>query len=152
MKVTAYLQQVWAQLFAIGLFVPLAMVSCRQAHSKDSVVIAVQQYDRLIKKMDADFISMLFTSDGELGNMAQGRDAIKKFLSGFANIQVLSQVSAIGYLHIGSDTATVKGVYWQTDLADKKDTLHVKGSFTSKWIWIPPMGRRLKRITTSPTR
>ncbi|MER3465366.1 MAG: hypothetical protein C4329_14080 [Chitinophagaceae bacterium] len=36
-----------------------------------------------LQKTDADSIAYMFTPDGELGNVAKGRDSIRHFLSSF---------------------------------------------------------------------
>ena len=58
---------------------------------------------------DADSISLLYTQDGNLGDIAIGRDSIRKFLSSFKNIRVLSQVSTTKSISITHDTAYRKG-------------------------------------------
>ena len=56
---------------------------------------AMKYYDNLILKLDADSISMLYKPGGNLGDIAIGCDSIKKFLSSFKNVRVLSQSSII---------------------------------------------------------
>jgi hypothetical protein len=127
-------------------------MACTQGPSAASVKAAMGQYDHLIKKMDADSIALLFTKDGDLGTMAHGRDSIRSFLSAFKNVQVLAQVSAIGFLKLQTDTALLKGTYWQTDLVDHKDTIHLKGNYIANWVWVKNDGWHLQKITTIPSR
>ncbi len=128
------------------------LVACKQGPSRESVTAAMGQYDRLIKKMDADSIALLFTKQGELGTMAHGRDSIRAFLKGFKNVEVLKQTSAIGFLKLKNDTALLKGTYWQTDLVDQKDTIHLKGNYIANWVWLKNEGWHLQKIITTPSR
>ena len=105
-------------------------------YNKKSVTKAMQKYDALILKLDAAGIAQLFTPDGNLGDIAIGRDSIKKFLLSFKNIRVLSQSSTSTSIKINADTALQKGLYFQTDLVAEKDTIKVKGSYTATWQWI----------------
>ena len=109
----------------------------------------MQQYDHYILNLDADSISLLFTSDGQLGDMATGRDSIKKFLSSFKNVKVLSQSSVTQSIDIINDTAIQKGTYTQSDLVSGKDTMHVKGEFTAQWQWMNN-NWYIKKMTTKP--
>ena len=135
-------------------FILTAMVlpACHSGkHNRDTVVQAMQQYDRLIMKLDADSISLLYTPDGRLGEIAQGRDSIKKFLSSFKNVRVLSQSSSTSSIIITGDTAIQKGGYTQTDVIAEKDTVKVKGTYTAIWLWLPKNGWHIKQMTTTPS-
>ncbi|MGC4102768.1 nuclear transport factor 2 family protein [Ferruginibacter sp.] len=112
---------------------------------------AMQKYDALILRLDADAISKLFTADGKLGNIATGRDSIKKFLSSFKNVQVLSQHSSTTSINIIADTATQNGIYHQTDVVNNRDTVTVKGEFTARWLWINKKGWFIQQMETKPT-
>ena len=120
-------------------------------HSDKGVELAMKQYDHLIKKMDADSIALLYTSDGDLGSMAHGRDSIKKFLSSFKDIQVISQESVTRSVKINRDTALQEGVYYQTVLINKKDTMSVSGQYTATWYWISPGEWHIKKMMTKPS-
>lgn len=134
----------------IFIFVPL--LSCNTSrHSKFGVELAMKHYDRLLQKLDADSISLLYTPNGNLGNIAIGRDSIRKFLSSFKNIRVLSQISTTISIEIVHDTAIQKGNYAQTDIVSEKDTLKVKGEYTAKWEWLGKQGWHIKQMTTKPT-
>ncbi len=97
-------------------------------------------YDHLIQKMDMDSIALLYTVDGDLGEMAHGRDSIRKFLASFRNIQVLSQTSTTASIEIYGDSSIQKGTYQQAALISGKDTIKVKGEFTAHWLWVPGEG------------
>ena len=127
------------------------LISCNsQKHNKAEIESAMKQYDHLLLKMDADSISMLYTTDGILAG-AVGRDSIKKFLLSFPNVRVLSQSSVTNSIEITKDTAIQKGTYSQTDLISDNDTISVKGEFTARWHWIrEDNGWRLKEMITKP--
>ncbi len=138
-------------LLVLILFSSVFFLSCYTAHNKTGVESAMRRYDSLIRKLDADSISLLFTPDGNLGDIAVGRDSIKKFLSSFKNVRVLSQASTTESIALVGDTALQKGVYTQTDLLSEKDTVKVKGEFTAKWEWFRKEGWRIKMMTTKGT-
>ena len=108
-------------------------------------------YDLYILRMDVDSITDLFIPDGELGDIAKGRDSIRQFLRNFKNVRVLSQVSVIDSTKINADTAVQYGHYAQEDVMNHKDTMRVKGSFVAKWLWQGDNGWKLKRMDTKPT-
>ncbi|MEO6882757.1 MAG: hypothetical protein ABI199_01900 [Bacteroidia bacterium] len=133
----------------IGSIICLNFFSCKtDKHSKTEIESSLKQYDNLILKLDADSISMLYTNDGNLGNIAIGRDSIRKFLSSFKNVKVLSQQSISDSIKISRDTAFQTGHYAQTDLIAGKDTVKVKGTFTTRWQWVPQKGWQIKRMIT----
>ena len=140
-------------LFFIHLAGFFLVTSCtRSLHNEAGVKSAMKNYDQLILKLDADSISILFTADGNLGNVAKGRDSIKKFLASFKNIRVLSQFSTTDSIHIVGDTAVQKGKYSQTDLLSEKDTVKLKGEYTTRWEWIANEGWRIKKMETNPVK
>jgi hypothetical protein len=127
------------------------MTSCIDSRkSKLGVESAMKRYDNLILNLDADSISMSFTPNGNLGNIAIGRDSIKKFLSSFKNIRVLSQSSTTSTLDLAGDSAIQKGIYYQTALIAEKDTVKVKGEYTANWQWITGKGWFIRRMITKP--
>lgn len=135
----------------ILVIIILIKSSCTTSlHNTMGVKKAMNRYDHLILTLDADSISMLFTPDGNLGEIARGRDSIKKFLSSFKNIKVLSQVSTTESIKISGNVATQKGSYHQTDLVSKKDTVNVKGDYIATWQWLNK-GWYIKQMTTKST-
>ena len=130
----------------------ILLFSCNAGkHSSKSVELAMQHYDHLILKLDADSIALLFTPDGNLGNIAMGRDSIRRFLASFKNVQVLSQSSNTASIKINKDTAIQKGSYQQTDVIAGKDTVKVKGTYTATWLWLSKEGWYIKQMTTKPS-
>jgi ketosteroid isomerase-like protein len=137
-------------LLFLNIFFLLSCNSTRLNKNEKGVEAAMKKYDGLILKLDADAISLLYTPDGNLGNIAIGRDSIKSFLSTFKNIMVLSQSSTTSSIVISGDSAIQKGSYLQTDLISDKDTVKVKGDYETVWQWIKPKGWLIKKMTTTP--
>ncbi len=134
------------------LFIAIIMLlACNaEKHNKKNVELAMQRYNHLILQLDADSIALLFTPNGNLGDIAVGRDSIKKFLSSFKDIKVLSQNSSTTSIIIKGDSAIQKGLYQQSDIIAKKDTMYVKGEYTALWQWLPQQGWRIKKMVTKP--
>jgi ketosteroid isomerase-like protein len=127
----------------------ILLISCATSeHNKKGVEAAMKHYDQLILLSDADSIALSYTPDGNLGDVAIGRDSIKKFLSSFKNIRVLTQSSATDSIKITKDTAIQYGKYYQSDLISGKDTVYVKGEFTAKWLWTKDKRWQIKEIHT----
>ena len=136
---------------AVFLFTIAILFSCNASrHNKAGVQSAMTQYDHYIQRMDVDSISMLFTSDGNLGNIAYGPDSIRKFLSRFKNFKVLSQNSTTESINRAHDSTVQKGLYHQIVIVPPNDTVTVKGEYTATWVWIPKNGWHLKRMVTKP--
>ena len=133
------------------LFIIILLVSCSTGrHNKKGVELAMKQYDHLILKLDADSIALLYAPDGDLGNIAHGRDSIRNFLLTFKNLKVLSQTSNTEFIKVSGDSSFQKGTYHQTVVVAAKDTVHVKGEYTARWIWISQSGWHIKRMETKP--
>jgi ketosteroid isomerase-like protein len=130
------------------LIIGIIFCSCKHSHTTNEVEAAMQKYNSLIQAMDADGISKMFTPDGKLGDVAQGRDSIKKFLSSFVNSKVLSQRSNTKSIELKADSATQKGMYFQDAVINGKDTLHLKGNYTINWKWLDGEGWKIKKVTT----
>ena len=133
-------------------YAPLALMIffCGCEPSRPSVDAAMKQYDSLLKTMDAHAIANMFVPDGELGNVAKGRDSIEKFLSQFKDVKVLSQQSTSNYLMVDQDTAVQKGNYTQVDVRGT-DTLRIHGEYTGSWLWMRGEGWRIKRMDARAT-
>jgi hypothetical protein len=119
-------------------------------HKNQEIESAMNQYNRYILSMNTDSIASIFTPDGDLGDVAHGRDSIKRFLYRFKEFKVLSQTSATNMIAVSGDSATQQGMYWQTTIVPPNDTVHVKGNFTTQWIWLAGSGWKIKRIDTRP--
>lgn len=128
----------------------LIFSSCSHSHSKSEIEASMQQYDSLLKSMNADAISKMFTPDGKLGDVAEGRDSIRKFLLQFTDMKVLSQSSDTKSIELKGDSATQTGMYHQTTIVDGRDTVHLKGTYETKWKWMNGEGWRIEKITTQP--
>lgn len=128
-----------------------SLLSCNASkHNEKGVQSAMNQYDHYIQKMEIDSLAMLFTPDGDLGNIAHGRDSIREFLSKFKNFKVLSQSSTTESINVTSDSSVQKGIYHQTTIIPVNDTVKVKGEYTATWVWLSKSGWHLKRMETVP--
>ena len=137
-------------LHILLISISILFISCNSySHNKSEIESAMKLYDRLLLKMDADSISMLYTPDGILADKV-GRDSIRKFLSSFKDVRVLSQSSITRSIDIANDTAIQKGTYSQTDLISEKDTIKVKGEYVATWHWFRSEGWLMKQMTTKP--
>ena len=87
----------------------------------------------------------MFTPDGKLGDIARGRDSIKKFLLSFVNVKFLSQHST-KFIELKGDSATQTGTFLQCYVVNEKDTSCVKGSFKIKWRWLKGEGWKIKEM------
>jgi hypothetical protein len=137
-------------LTAVLIISGIILSSYKQVHTREEVESVMHKYDSLLKTMNADAISKMFTPDGKLGDVAQGRDSIKKFLSSFVNVKVLSQNSNTKAIELKNNSATQTGMYFQSAVVDGKDTLHLKGNYTVNWKWLNGEGWRIQKIVTEP--
>ncbi len=129
----------------------LSGFSCyAQPRNESGVETAIKKYDRLILKTNPDSIALLYTTDGELGNMAVGRDSIRNFLNRFNNYKVLMQDSKTSFITINRDTAFQTGTYHQKVIVPSGDTVSVKGIFNVKWIWTKSIWQ-IRRMDTQPS-
>ena len=143
------MRQLLFSLFIIG-----TMMACQQANNeKLKIEKAMHNYDLHIISMNVDSIASCYTENGDLGDIAHGRDSIRRFLSKFANFKVLSQRSISDSVSIDQDTAIQMGIYRQTVIVSQGDTVLVKGSFRARWqrqmkgeLWL------IRRIDTHPMR
>ena len=124
--------------------------SCHHRDKRQEVERALANYDRLIKKMDADSISLMYTANGELGDIARGRDSIRKFLSTFTNVEVLSVSSSSEKIDLEKDTIIQSGRYNQLALINHRDTVRPTGTYVARWIWQENEGWKIQRMTTTP--
>ena len=139
-----------SQLGQFVLFISLFYSCAAKRHENKEIEQAMQNYDRLIQKMNEDSIAMLYARDGDLGQMAHGRDSIRKFLSAFKNYKVLSQSSATDSITLIDNSGVQTGKYRQVVITPKNDTVTVKGEFTSNWIWLNGEGWLIKKMETKP--
>lgn len=124
--------------------------SCSHSHTKAEIESAMHQYDAVLQSMDADGVSKMFTPNGKLGEAAQGREAIKKFLSGFTNVKVLSQSSTTKSIELKGNSAIQTGMYFQNDVVNGNDTAYLKGTYTAQWKYLPNEGWKIEKIITKP--
>ena len=132
-----------------ALMITLVIFSCKAPHRAD-IISALHTYDRLIMEMDADSIASLYTTDGELGKVAKGRDSIRRFLLTFKKFQVLVNESTTDSIFMTGDSALQTGSYRQEVVLPSKDTAHLKGLFRASWIWKKREGWHIKKMETTP--
>jgi ketosteroid isomerase-like protein len=131
-------------------FIVLFSLGCKNpVHNKEEVEKAMQTYDQLILNMDVDSISYMYTPDGDLGNIAHGRDSIRNLLEKFKHFKVLSQISRSDSVLIDHDTAIQVGIYHQTTIVSANDTESVNGTFRVRWIWSKETGWQIKHMETA---
>ncbi len=139
MKLTVYI---------FSLFAFLAISCQRNPHTKAEIETAMRHYDSLILHTNATALADCYTLDGMLGDAAKGRDSIRRFLEKYQSIKVLEQSSVSDSIFLNADTAIQKGRYRQADRLPGGDTVHVKGSYTAKWVWNKQEGWRIKQMNT----
>jgi len=136
----------------------MIITSCHRPKGNTDLKSAMQNYDRLILKTDADSIAMLYTADGDLGNAVHGRDSIRNFLNRFKDYKVIEQTSVIDSIHITGDTGRISGTFHQRTIipihdtlntAHIQDTITVNGTFHSVWINIPEYGWEIRKFETN---
>jgi hypothetical protein len=135
-----------------GLVVLACLTSCQNPPARPDLRAAMEEYDRLIRKTDADSIALLYAVDGDLGSMAHGRDSIRKFLYKFKDFKVLEQESTIDSVRTTPDTGFLAGSYHQKVIIPGHDTVSVKGMFSSTWILVPEYGWQIKKMETRPVK
>ena len=135
-------------VFLTSMVLLFSCISSR--HNTQGVQSAMNQYDHYIQTMDVDSIASLYSPDGDLGNMAHGRDSIRKFLDKFKNFKVLYQTSTTKSIKSRRDSTVQKGIYHQKVIVPVNDTVTVKGEYTATWVWLHKSGWHLKRMETKP--
>ncbi|RTL59185.1 MAG: DUF4440 domain-containing protein [Sphingobacteriales bacterium] len=130
----------------------LLIYACNQPppYQQQEIIAAMQKYDDQLMKMNTDSIAFMYSPDGELGEVAKGRDSISRFLKKFAEFRVLSNHSQTTQIVITGDSAIQKGNYKQVTILPSKDTVKLSGQFTANWIRLSPGGWRIKKMVTIP--
>jgi hypothetical protein len=137
-------------MYRWSILLLLFIISCHDDHKRKGVEQAMKQYDHLIKNMDADSIALLYAPGGNLGDVAHGRDSIRKFLLRFKNYTVLSQVSTTSFVKVDGDSSIQQGTYRQVVIVPQNDTVVVKGEFTANWVWLSPGEWHIQKMITKP--
>jgi hypothetical protein len=137
-------------IFLIPVFI---FFSCHAyLPEKDEIQNAMHLYNHLLEKMDADSLALMYTADGNLGDLVIGRDSIRAFLKSFKNIRVISAQFFEKSTEINKPEATQEGLYHQTSIIDAKDTIKLTGKYIANWRWINGEGWRLKKMITIPSK
>jgi ketosteroid isomerase-like protein len=98
----------------------------------------LQVYSARLLAMDPAGIAALFAPGGEMVNPRQppvhGREAIAKFLAGFADYKVLSNVDEASSTAIDGDTAEQLGTYRQQVRSPDGRLFDASGRFEIGWL------------------
>lgn len=137
-------------LTAALITVVLAFSSCKQAHTKTEIEVAMQKFDSLLQTWDSEQISQMFATDGEFVAVAKGRDSIKKFFSdSLSPGKMILFKSYTRSIELIVDSAVQKGMYISSGVREK-DTSSIKGNYVVNWKFIPKNGWKIKRISLKP--
>jgi len=108
-------------------------------------------YDHYIQITNPDSIASLYTPHGNLGDLAIGRDSIRKFLSKFKNIKVLyTHTESESIQWINNNQAQQFGHYIQKAVLPKGDTIQVKGEIQIWWSQTKPGDWFIEKVKTIP--
>jgi uncharacterized protein (TIGR02246 family) len=98
----------------------------------------LQQYSGLVLRMDSAGMAAVFAPDGELVNPRQppvrGRAEIEKFLAGFADYKVLSNVDVATSTLIDGDAAEQLGTYRQSVRSPGGKVFEASGRLEIGWV------------------
>jgi uncharacterized protein (TIGR02246 family) len=110
----------------------------RMESDKAAVQARLQHYAALMLAMDTSAIATMFAPDGEMVNPKQppvkGRDAIEKFLSGYSDYKVLSNVDAATSILVDGDTAEQIGTYAQKVRTPDGQLFEASGRLEIGWV------------------
>jgi ketosteroid isomerase-like protein len=128
-----------AAALLLGAFV-LAGCATRNDTKADRLRVEarLQLYSARLLAMDSPAIAAMFAPDGEMVNPRQppvhGRESIAKFLAGFADYKVLSNVDEASSTAIDGDTAEQLGTYRQKVRSPDGQLFDVSGRFEIAWL------------------
>jgi hypothetical protein len=111
----------------------MAYTSIAQVVTKMGVEDAMKKYNHFLETMQVDSIAGLFTENGDLGNMAHGRDSIARFLAKYSSFKVLYQRTTTDSIKLGERAANQFGKYNQRTIIPPADTVVVSGFFVASW-------------------
>lgn len=111
----------------------MAATSYAQVVTKKGVEDAMKKYNHFLETMQVDSIAGLFTENGDLGNMARGRDSIARFLAKFSSYKVLYQRTTTDSIKLGEREANQFGKYNQRTIIPPADTVTVSGFYVASW-------------------
>ena len=120
------------------LCVALLLAACTDR--KSEIEKAMNQYDKLAFRMNADSLADSYLINGVLSGKGMGkfvgRNSIREFLKSFntADIHLISNSSKAQSIIFNGDTAIVKGNYEQKAKLAQGDTGVYIGTFTAKWL------------------
>lgn len=122
---------------------------------KANVEARLQRYSALLLAADSSAIAAMFAPDGEMVNPRQppvrGRDAIEKFLRGFSDYHVISNVDEASSTLIDGDTAEQQGTYSQRVRAPSGKLFDANGRFEIEWVRDASGEWLLRQVATFPS-
>jgi uncharacterized protein (TIGR02246 family) len=99
---------------------------------------ATEHYAQLVKAMDSNAISNLYTADGESIVVGQppirGREAIRKQLESFSGYSVQSEMLTADAITVDGPRAHVTGTYRQRVRVPAGDVIEVHGAYAADWL------------------
>lgn len=105
---------------------------------KAAVQAGLQRYAGLMLAMDSAGMASMFAPDGELVNPKRppikGRTEIQKFLAGYSDYKVLSNVDTATSLLIDGDTAEQIGTYAQKVRTPDGQLFSTSGRLEIEWV------------------
>jgi uncharacterized protein (TIGR02246 family) len=113
-------------------------------------------YNDAVRRMDANALASMYTSDGEMWNagqrVCQGQDAIRTFLKSFdGRVRIESQETTIGTIDLTGTGATVVATYRQrARMLDIGDLVEARGRIRFELVRADATHWRIKRAETTP--
>ncbi len=126
------------------------MKSWKTRSAENKINETLKRYDDFILHTNPDSIASLYAPDGNLGDIAIGRDSIRKFLLKFQGIKVLAVHTQSTSLKIEGKEAHQTGEYNQRAILPKGDTVQVKGKIDILWTERKPGSWYIQKMKTTP--
>jgi ketosteroid isomerase-like protein len=128
----------------------------KQKADKAELEARLQHYSALVLAMDSAGIAAMFAEDGELVNPnrppVRGRAAVRKFLAGFSDFHVISNVDLLEGTTVDGDTAEQLGTYSQSVRSPGGKVFEAKGRFEIGWVRDSSGEWLLSQVATFPSK
>ena len=128
----------------------------KQRADKAELEARLQHYSALVLAMDSAGIAAMFARDGELVNPSRppvrGRAAVQRFLSGFSDYHVISNVDVLEGTTVDGDTAEQLGTYSQSVRSPGGKVFEAKGRFEIGWVRDSSGEWLLSQVATFPSK
>jgi ketosteroid isomerase-like protein len=130
--------------------------AARLRADKAEVEARLQHYSALMLAMDSPGIAAMFAQDGEMVNPSRppirGPAAIEKYLSGFSDFHVLSNVDEPLSIVIDGDSALQTGTYRQSVRSPQGKVFETSGRFEIAWVRDSSGEWLLSQVATFPSK